>query len=84
LGGQWNGSQLELALTHLQQAGVEIIEDAPPPDDAAGWVWEPALLPADDLAGMIDDVFIVRIGTLARGGALFEATQSGYWTAARV
>lgn len=84
MGGQWNGSQLELALAHLQQAGVETIENAPPPDDPAGWVWEPALMPADDLAGLIDDVFVVPIGTLARGSGIFEATQSGYWTAARV
>ena len=84
MGGRWNGSQVELALTHLQQAGIEVIENAEPPADAHGWVWEPALSPADDLADLIDDVRVVAIGTLARDGALFEATQSGFWTAARL
>ena len=84
IGGQWNGSQVELALAYLQEAGVEIHENAAPPADPKGWVWEPELVPADALADLIDDVRVVGIGTLARGGALFEATQSGFWTAARV
>ena len=84
IGGGWNGSQVELALDHLKQAGIDIIENAAAPADPGGWIWEPALQPADDFAGIINGVDVTAIGTLARGGTLYEATQSGYWAAASI
>lgn len=35
-------------------------------------------------AGLVDDFRIHSIGTRARGGRMYEATQSGFWTAARL
>lgn len=84
IGGRWNGSQVELALDHLKQAGVELIENAAAPEDPRGWIWEPSLQAVDDFASVIDDGAVTAIGSLARGGGLYEASQSGYWAAARI
>jgi 2,4-dienoyl-CoA reductase (NADPH2) len=35
-------------------------------------------------AGLVDDFHIHSIGTRARGGRMYEATQSGFWAAARL
>jgi 2,4-dienoyl-CoA reductase (NADPH2) len=35
-------------------------------------------------AGLVDDFRIHSIGTRAREGRMYEATQSGFWTAARL
>jgi 2,4-dienoyl-CoA reductase (NADPH2) len=35
-------------------------------------------------AGLVDDFHVHSIGTRARGGRMYEATQSGFWAAARL
>jgi 2,4-dienoyl-CoA reductase (NADPH2) len=36
------------------------------------------------LADKVDDDRVRSIGTRFRGGRMYEATQSGYWAAARI
>ena len=40
--------------------------------------------PSDVLADQVDDRPHAEIGTRMRGGRMYEATQSGFWTAARI
>lgn len=36
------------------------------------------------LASAVDDIRVHSIGTRSRGGRMYEATQSGFWAAAKI
>lgn len=47
-------------------------------------VWAQPRVASSDLHELVDDERVLSVGTRLRGGRLFEATQSGYWTGARL
>ena len=47
-------------------------------------VWATARVPSTVWSEAIDDDRVHAVGTRLRGGRMYEATQSGFWTAARM
>ncbi len=47
-------------------------------------VWAQPRVPSRDLEELVDDERVLPVGTRLLGGRLYEATQSGFWTAARL
>lgn len=47
-------------------------------------VWAQDRVASDVLTGMVDEEKVREIGTRTRGGRMYEATQSGFWAAARI
>ncbi|EPJ84725.1 NADH oxidase [Pseudomonas sp. CFII64] len=67
----------------LQNLGAKIVTNAILPAD--GQVIMASARMASTLhAGLVDDYRVQSIGTRARGGRMYEATQSGFWSAARI
>lgn len=67
----------------LTAAGVETITGQPAP--ARGVVvWAQERIASDVLADKVDDEKIRAVGSRARGGRMYEATQSGFWAAAEI
>ncbi|MFD6057390.1 MULTISPECIES: oxidoreductase [Rhodococcus] len=63
--------------------GVTIRLGASAPDTGTV-VWATPRVPSTVLSAAVDDDRVQTIGTRFRGGRLYEATQSGFWTAARI
>ena len=67
----------------LEQRGVTIrtaqAEPGPGP-----LVWATGRVASDVLADAVDGDRIRAVGTRARGGRMYEATQSGFWAAAQI
>lgn len=71
-------------LTQLfQDLGGNIVTNASPPADGQA-VMASARLPSTLHARLVDDYRVQSIGTRARAGRMYEATQSGFWSAARI
>jgi 2,4-dienoyl-CoA reductase (NADPH2) len=70
--------------SYARGLGAEIVDELPA--DAAGLpaLWAPARLEPDATPSVTHGVPVVDVGTRARPGRLYEATQSGFWTAARL
>lgn len=67
----------------LQDLDVAIVTNAAVP--AEGEVVMAQARTASSLhANLVDDFRIYSVGTRAQGGRMYEATQSGFWTAARL
>ncbi|WP_276204923.1 FAD-dependent oxidoreductase [Pseudomonas syringae] len=67
----------------LQNLDARIVTHADLP--AAGQVIMASARTASTLhAGLVDDYRVQSIGTRACGGRMYEATQSGFWSAARI
>ena len=47
-------------------------------------VWAGKRVKSDVLADQVDGDRVLEVGTRMRGGRMYEATQSGFWTAARI
>jgi 2,4-dienoyl-CoA reductase (NADPH2) len=47
-------------------------------------VWATPRVASSVLSDLVDDSRILQIGTRIRGGRMYEATQSGFWTAAHI
>jgi 2,4-dienoyl-CoA reductase (NADPH2) len=47
-------------------------------------VWAGERIKSDVLADRVDGDRVLEVGTRMRGGRMYEATQSGFWTAARI
>jgi dimethylglycine catabolism A len=71
-------------LTELLAAqDVEIRTGEKPPTGGA-LVWAGERVASDVLADRVDGDRVLEVGTRMRGGRMYEATQSGFWTAARI
>lgn len=69
-------------ITYLERLGVELV-DVADSDRGGAVLWAPART-APKVAWPGSDGRVRPIGTLARPGRLYEATQSAFWTAARI
>ncbi|UZG55435.1 NAD(P)/FAD-dependent oxidoreductase [Rhodococcus opacus] len=67
----------------LTEHGVTIGLGATAPETGTV-VWATPRVPSTVLSDAVDDDRVQTIGTRFRGGRLYEATQSGFWTAARI
>ena len=47
-------------------------------------VWAGKRVKSDALSDQVDGDRVLEIGTRTRGGRMYEATQSGFWTAAQI
>jgi 2,4-dienoyl-CoA reductase-like NADH-dependent reductase (Old Yellow Enzyme family) len=65
----------------LSGLGVEIETEASEPDEAVNVIWAESRLKSITGEDSVDDENVLAIGTRFRGGSMYEATQSGYWTA---
>lgn len=83
VGVDTNDMQRGHLLGLLQNLDATVVTQAAVP--VAGDVFMATARAASTLhAGRVDDYTVHSIGTRAQGGRMYEATQSGYWTAARV
>jgi len=67
----------------LAAQGVQTSAGATPPTTGTV-VWAGERVKSDVLADQVDSDRVLEIGTRMRGGRMYEATQSGFWTAARI
>jgi dimethylglycine catabolism A len=67
----------------LAGQGAQIRTGEQPPT-AGTVVWAGQRLASDVLADRVDGERVQEVGTRFRGGRMFEATQHGFWTAARI
>ena len=67
----------------LQNLGAKIVTNATLPADGQV-IMARARMASTLHAGLVDDYRVQSIGTRARGGRMYEATQSGFWSAARI
>lgn len=67
----------------LAAQGVKTSTRATPPTTGTV-VWAGNRVKSDALADQVDGDRVLEIGTRMRGGRMYEATQSGFWTAARI
>jgi 2,4-dienoyl-CoA reductase-like NADH-dependent reductase (Old Yellow Enzyme family) len=71
-------------IARLAALDVDIEVEASRPDGAATVIWAEPGAASDVGAALINDETVLAAGTRHRGGSMYEATQSGYWTAARL
>jgi 2,4-dienoyl-CoA reductase (NADPH2) len=67
----------------LAAQGVKTSTGATPPTTGTV-VWAGERVKSDVLADQVDGDRVLEVGTRMRGGRMYEATQSGFWTAARI
>jgi 2,4-dienoyl-CoA reductase (NADPH2) len=78
-----NDMQREHLAGLLKHLDVSINTAAKVPDD--GYVvMATARAPSTVLEEFVDDIRVHSIGTRSRGGRMYEATQSGFWAAAKI
>ena len=83
VGVDTNDMQRGHLLGLLQNLVATVVTQAAVP--VAGDVFMATARAASTLhAGRVDDYTVHSVGTRAQGGRMYEATQSGYWTAARI
>lgn len=63
---------------------VDIEVEAPVPPAGANIIWAEPREATTVGEALINDESVLPVGTRFRGGSMYEATQSGYWTAARL
>jgi 2,4-dienoyl-CoA reductase (NADPH2) len=63
---------------------VEVRTGVATPGDAEIVVRAGARVPSTVLADLVDGQRVQVIGTRLRGGRMYEATQSGFWSAAEI
>ena len=68
---------------YLAERGVTVVDSHDAPAGAAA-LWAPAREVAPPLAEPPDGIPVIAVGTRARPGRLYEATQSAFWTASRL
>jgi len=69
--------------SQLRAHGVPIKTEAGRPADDV-LVWAEPRIASSDWGDLIDNNRVFSVGSRLRGGRLYEATQSGYWTGATV
>ena len=67
----------------LTERGVTIRTGASDPGSGTV-VWATPRVASSVLSDAVDDSRVREIGTRFRGGRMYEATQSGFWTAAQI
>ena len=67
----------------LEQLAVKVTTMGSPPETGTVLV-ATGRVGSSFRAELVDDERVFSIGTRARGGRMYEATQSGFWTAARI
>lgn len=83
VGVDTNDMQRGHLLGLLQNLDATVVTQAAVP--VAGDVFMATARAASTLhVGRVDDYTVHSVGTRAQGGRMYEATQSGYWTAARI
>jgi hypothetical protein len=82
------GDVNDLLATHLtgelERSGVSVQLGGEPPRPDGALVWAGPRESDSLLADREDGSSVLAIGTRLRGGLLYAATQSGYWTGARI
>lgn len=78
-----NDMQRDHLLQLFDDSGINVTTEQLPPSEATV-VWAQDYNADDALSEVVDLDSVREIGTRFRGGRMFEATQSGYWTAAEV
>jgi 2,4-dienoyl-CoA reductase (NADPH2) len=68
----------------LERGGVAVQLGGEQPHRSGALVWAAPREPDAQLAYHEDGTRVLAVGTRLRGGLLYAATQSGYWTGARV
>ena len=68
----------------LERGGVAVQLGGEQPHRSGALVWAGPREPDAQLADHEDGTRVLAVGTRLRGGLLYAATQSGYWTGARV
>ncbi len=67
----------------LTERGVTVRTGASDPGSGTV-VWATPRVASSVLSDAVDDSRVREIGTRFRGGRMYEATQSGFWTAAHI
>jgi 2,4-dienoyl-CoA reductase (NADPH2) len=70
--------------SELERAGVAVQLGGQQPHRGGALIWAGPREPDALLADREDGTRVLAVGTRLRGGLLYAATQSGYWTGARV
>jgi NADPH-dependent 2,4-dienoyl-CoA reductase/sulfur reductase-like enzyme len=83
LGVDTNDMQRGYLAELLAAQGVQTSTGATPPTTGTV-VWAGERVKSDVLADQVDSDRVLEVGTRMRGGRMYEATQSGFWTAARI
>jgi len=68
----------------LERSGVAVQLGGEQPHPRGALVWAGPCEPDALLADREDGTRVLAVGTRLRGGLLYAAAQSGYWTGARV
>ena len=68
----------------LEQHGVRVMTGVASPRGHGQVVWAQPRVPSRVLEDLVDGERVLPVGTRLLGGRLYEATQSGFWTAARL
>jgi dimethylglycine catabolism A len=84
IGSNINDMLRDHLIAKLASLDVDIEVEAPRPEEMAAIVWAEPGVASDVGASYIDEETVLAVGTRQRGGSMYEATQSGYWTAARI
>lgn len=78
-----NDMQRDHLLQLFDDSGINVTTEQLPPSEGTV-VWAQDYNADDALSEVVDLDSVREIGTRFRGGRMFEAAQSGYWTAAEV
>lgn len=84
IGADMNPLLAEHTTTYIQDCGVAIHTETDSIPDEGIILWAPNYVASDDFKGAVDGKRIRAVGTRARPGRLYEATQSAFWTATRI
>jgi 2,4-dienoyl-CoA reductase-like NADH-dependent reductase (Old Yellow Enzyme family) len=84
IGSNINDMLRDHLIAKLASLDIDIEVEAPFPDETEATVWAEPGVASDVGASLVDDDNVMEVGTRYRGGSMYEATQSGYWTAARI
>lgn len=84
LGSDINTLLAEHLIALLQEREVKIITGADTKGGGTTLVWAGPRHASGHLAERENGTTVLSVGTRLRGGLLYAATQSGYWTAARL
>jgi dimethylglycine catabolism A len=84
LGTDINNLLAEHLTSLLDEAGVTVLTDTNTNGGGGTLVWAGSRRASRELAERENGTTVLSIGTRLRDGLLYAATQSGYWTAARL
>ncbi len=84
LGADVNVLLSSYLLEQLEERGIAVATGADAGAATGTVVWAGERVASEELAAQEDGTSVLAVGTRARGGLLYAATQSAYWAAARI